>query len=271
MIQTLRDQYQEDGVVLLEGALDPEALALCRAAFEWSLANPGPAASPLLPGTAGRSYQDLLNVEARSSAAYEAVLRSTAVGQLVADLWGETDVWFMYEQVFVKDGGGVGRTPWHQDSSYLPVEGDHLAVVWITFDPVQQAEALEFVRGSHRGTLYNTSRFDAEDETLPIAEGLPRLPGIEADRSAWDIVSWAVEPGDLLVFHPRMLHGGAPTHEGSRRRTLSMRFFGPDAVYARRPGGGVGPATGLADLTDGEPFRDPSFPKVPVATVAGER
>lgn len=263
MTPSLRNDYREHGVIHVPQVLDEDALARCRAAFDWSLANPGPGAAPLLPGTEGRSYQDLGNHAARTSEPYQAVLRHTPIPALVAGLWGEDDIWFMYEQVFVKDGGELKRTPWHQDSSYLPVDGDHLAVVWITFDAVSRDDALEFVRGSHRGTLYATSRFDPNDETLPIFEGLPRLPNIEAERHRWDIVGWDCEPGDLLIFHPKMLHGGAPTHPGSRRRTLSLRFFGPDATMARRPGAGAGSlAPGLDQLADGEPFRSPGFPKI---------
>ena len=98
------------------------------------------------------------------------------------------------------------------------------------------------------------------------------MPDIQADRSRWDIVSWAVTPGDLVVFHPAMLHGGAATHPGGRRRTLSLRFFGPDATYITRPGGGVAPMVeGLHDqLADGQPFRHPAFPKLEVrATTSG--
>lgn len=93
-------------------------------------------------------------------------------------------------------------------------------------------------------------------------EGLPRLPDIEADRSAWDIVSWAVRPGDVIVFHLQVLHGGGATHDGRRRRTLSLRYFGRDATYATRPGGGIAPKVpGLAERrSPGDPFRDPAFP-----------
>ena len=158
------------------------------------------------------------------------------MAELITGLWDDPAIWFMYEQVFLKEGGENRRTPWHQDAPYLSVEGDHLAVVWISFDHVTKADSLEFVRGSHRATLFNTSAFDPNDETVPIYEGLPRLPDIEADRSRFDIVSWAVEPGDVLVFHPAMLHGGAPTHPGGRRRTLTLRFFGRDAVYVDAAG-----------------------------------
>jgi ectoine hydroxylase-related dioxygenase (phytanoyl-CoA dioxygenase family) len=245
-------------------------------AFDWSIAHPGPAASSLFAGAddaqSGRFYQDLCNPDAPDHPLYARLLRRSPLGQIIADLWGEDDVWFMYEQVFLKEGGESRRTPWHQDAPYLSVEGRHLAVVWITFDPVPAEDSLEFVRASHRNTLYNTSAFNPDDETIPIYEGLPRLPDIQGDRPHWDILSWAVTPGDLIVFHPAMLHGGAATHPGGRRRTLSLRFFGPDATYVTRPGGGVAPMVeGLHDqLAHGEPFRHPAFPKVEVrATASG--
>lgn len=257
-----RRAFQRDGVTVVRAALDGDDLALARAAFDWSIANPGPAASLLFAGTDGAFSQDLGNPAARTSAAYDNVLRGTPIARLVSELWDDPQIWFMYEQVFLKEGGETRRTPWHQDASYLNVDGDHLAVVWITFEPVAREDSLEFVRGSHRGPLYNTSAFDPVDETIPIHDGLPRLPDIEADRASFDIVSWSVDPGDVVVFHPAMLHGGAPTHPGQRRSTLSLRFFGRDAVYAARLGGRVGPrAPGLHDqLTPGDPFRHEAFP-----------
>jgi ectoine hydroxylase-related dioxygenase (phytanoyl-CoA dioxygenase family) len=188
----------------------------------------------------------------------------------------------MYEQVFLKEGGESRRTPWHQDSSYLPIDGENIAVMWITFERVAKENALEFVRASHRGVLYNGSRFDPDDDTAPLYPGgeLPRLPNIEAERAKWDIVSWAVEPGDVLVFHPAMLHGGAPTHPGIRRRTLSLRFFGTETVYTPRSLiNGQSSAQRIREpsesdaarsvfvklpevLSPGDPFRHPDFPKL---------
>jgi ectoine hydroxylase-related dioxygenase (phytanoyl-CoA dioxygenase family) len=260
-LPALARRFADDGVVHVPAVLDAAAVDAARAAFEWSLANPGPGASRAFATVEGSFYQDLCNPAAPGSAPYRDVLHDTPVAALVAALWGSPEIWFMYEQVFLKDGGESRRTPWHQDSSYLSVDGDHLAVAWITFDPVPRADSLEFVRGSHRDTLYNTSAFDPDDETAPIFDGLPRLPDIEADRSSFDIVSHDVEPGDVVVFHPAILHGGAPTHPGGRRRTLSLRFFGRDAVYATRAGRAMGPAVaGLhRALRDGDPFRHDAF------------
>ena len=270
----LREKFRADGVVRIKNALDGESMRLAEAAYNWSLEHPGPGAAQFQnrTTTSGKFYQDLANPNAMD--AYRELLEKSPAGELVAKLWGTDNVWFFYEQVFLKEGGDTRRTPWHQDASYLPIEGDQLAVMWISFDAVPKENALEFVRGSHRGVLYDGSRFDAEDDTAPIyGDGkLPRLPDIEAARDKFDIVSWAVEPGDVLVFHTAMLHGGAATRPGARRRTLSLRFFGDHAVFAARPGYKVKvaddtePRNVFEDLNrrlrPGAPFRHPKFPRI---------
>lgn len=257
-----REELERDGVAYLPAALHAADLARCRAAYEWSLANPSPQASSDR-GDSGVFRQDLCNENA--SAAYAPLLAEVNVGEIAASLWGAGDVWFMYEQVFLKEGSSSRRTPWHQDASYLAVDGDHLVVFWISFEAVAREDSLEFVRGSHRGVLYDGSLFDPRDDTAPLygTGELPRLPAIEADRDAWDIVSWATEPGDIVAFHHRTLHGGAPTRGGKRRRTLSLRFFGPDAVYRKRPGPAGPVVKGLhRSLEEGAPFRHPAFQKM---------
>ena len=273
---TLQKKFSIDGAVHLKGALDSHSMNLALEAFDWSLANPSSAGGKVAQKTDGLFYQDLANP--RAFPAYRRLLEESPAADIAAQIWDVPDVWFMYEQVFLKEGGESRRTPWHQDSSYLPVSGEQLLVMWITFEPMARESSLEFVRGSHRGTLFNASRFDPEDDTAPIfsEEILPRLPDIEANRSRYDIVSWPVTPGDVILFHPGMLHGGAPTHPGQRRRTLSLRFFGDDAIYKPHTNVvGDLPSTPSPDdpgesvfaklprsLKPGEPFRHPGFPKV---------
>jgi len=60
---------------------------------------------------------------------------------------------------------------------------------------------------------------------------MPRLPDIQADRTAWDILSWEVTRGDLIFFHLGTLHGGGGTTPGLERRSLTLRFFGADARW----------------------------------------
>lgn len=231
-----RASFHNDGAVHLPGVLTAQTLRRAQDVYQWSLDNPGPGAAELPSNGDGSFYQDLANPAALEH--YRPLVCDSEIGDLIAGLWGAPDVWFMYEQVFSKTGGKTRRTPWHQDSPYLPVRGEQLAVMWMSFEPVPLEQALEFVRGSHHGLLYDGSRFDPQDDTAPLyGDGsLPRLPDIEAERDRWSIAAWGTVPGDVIVFHPAMLHGGAPTSAATSRHTLSLRFFGADAVVATRPG-----------------------------------
>ena len=254
-----RRAFQTDGVTLLPGFLEQDEVAAALKLFEWSMDNPGPAAGDLLPGRGG-AKQDLVNPAA--PAVYEDFLRAAPFSKACKALWDAQNCWFMYEQVFRKDGAdGVGRTPWHQDLPYLAIAGDDIAVFWISFEAVPASRSLEFIRGSHKGTLYNGSAFDPDDETKPLypSADLPRIPPYEAERERHDIVSFGVEPGDVVVFHPAIMHGGAPTPAGSVRRTLSLRFFGDDTVFAKRPYGGGVIVPAMKSLSPGDPFRHESF------------
>lgn len=191
-METKVDEYREAGVIHLPGAVDAGTLARLREIYEATLDTPSPSSLSFYAETGTTFTQDMGNT-ARWEQWAEAV-RASCIPDTLASLWGAENVWFYYEQVFLKEGGRTRRTPWHQDSSYLPVAGEQIANVWISFDPVSKTDGLEFVRGSHRGPMYSPSAFDAADDTIPIdpSSPLPRLPDIESARDQWDIVSWAV-------------------------------------------------------------------------------
>jgi ectoine hydroxylase-related dioxygenase (phytanoyl-CoA dioxygenase family) len=266
--------------VCLRGALDEREIAIVREAFDYRMSNARRSARRGVAADGSLNYSDLFKISTWAHPTFQRVFHETPLADIAVELTGSDEIWFFYEQVFVKQGGAVRRTPWHQDTSYLQAEGKHLVRFWITLDPLPEAYSLEFVRGSHRGTLYNGSAFDPADDTRPLYPDadMPRLPDIEANRDSWDIVSWAVEPGDVIAFHPRVLHGGAPTQPGDLRRTLSLMYFGGDATFVERPvnpmfearqranGGSVRVRKGrssprlYANLRPGDPFRDPVFP-----------
>lgn len=271
----LRVAFQAQGAVHVRGALDPAGLEHAEAAYRWSLENPGPHSGEVLPGVAGSFYQDHANPAAFP--AYRPLIMQTPLARLVAEVLGSTNLWLMYEQVWLKEGAARRRTPWHQDLGYVPIAGEHLAVVWLNLDAVSNTDSLELVGGSHRGPLYNPTAFDAKDASAAMFAHhvWPPLPDIESDRSLWKILSWAIEPGDIVIFHPGTLHGGAATRDGIRRRTISLRFFGDEAYCAARPEMGIAPTDRLRhDRGDGDPmtamayaepgtlFRHPGFHRV---------
>lgn len=142
----------------------------------------------------------------------------------------------------------------------------HWANFWISYEALPERNCISIVRGSHRGKLYNgTAYTDPNDPTKPLHpdSDLPRLPDIDSelarDPKSWDVVSWETTPGDVIVFHPFALHGGAPVDAATPdRHTIVLRFFGDDAVYSSLPN------TDWAMLDhqiDGSPFRG-KFPQL---------
>ncbi len=253
----ISSDFARHGVVYLPQVLNARWLREAEAAYNWSLANPSANASNYNKEENSRFYVDTGNPQALTG--YAAFLKNSPVADLVATAWASSRVDFAFEQVFYKEGGAVRsqRTGWHQDSSYLSCDGKQLAVMWITFETVPRELALEFVRGSHRGPLYEQR--GVQNPTRP------EVPRIEAAREQFDIAGWSITPGDVLLFHPAVLHGGGGTEAGRRRRTLSLRFVGEDATFIRRPAGGDTPPAFLQmneTKRDGEPLRHPSFLKL---------
>ena len=224
------ETLENDGVVHLAGALAPDALAKMEEAIDYSFAHPSPTAKTFYPDEPARFLVD-------NGRNHAGVVRETGLDTMVSALWGVDRHWYLGEQLFLKDGGHSRRTPWHQDTSYLRMMGSQLVACWITLDPLPKRHCLEFVRGSHKGVLYNGSAFANEDDTAPLykhSTTMPRLPDIQANRGDFDILSWDLTPGDIVVFHLGMLHGGGGTEPGLRRRTVSMRFLGPNVQFDGR-------------------------------------
>lgn len=235
-LESAREAFQRDGVVKLEQLLDEPLLRRCRESFAWSLDHPGPLAHFTYKGTEQQHHVDNFNPAAVPM--YHDLVSAPPFGETLAAIFGSNHVWYFAEEIFFREGGKAGRSPWHQDTSYMPIGGKQWANLWISFEALPRKNALEVVRGSHLGPRYDGSDFkDPSNPASPLHGGdWQPLPDIERDRAvdpdSWDVVSFAMEPGDVLVLHPHCLHGGAPVDAATpMRRTLVLRFFGDDAIF----------------------------------------
>ena len=96
--------------------------------------------------------------------------------------------------------------------------------------------ALEFIRGSHHwNAWYQPPRGDelgrVKSNPAP-SPGFISLPDFEQERDAHEILSWDLEPGDIIAFHALSVHGGTANTSGDRtRRAYTPRYAGADAYY----------------------------------------
>jgi hypothetical protein len=265
----------EDGVVMVKGLLEPELLRRVQACFDWSIVNPGPLA---IDASTDAGIYRIDNYNPDALEFYRDTIVDLPFCGLLADAWGSNNVWYYAEELFWRKGVAE-RTFWHQDTSYSPWGGSHWVNCWMPLNGVPEDYSLEVVRGSHQGTQYDGTAFDHDDPTKPFfgdRANLPRMPDIAADikkdPAAWDIVSYAMDPGDVLILHPRSLHGGGLTDgHYSERQTLTLRFFGDDAFYSDHIPGGDGLYTvdqrkksgdDVRRLQHGDPYRSSKFLQV---------
>ncbi|MGA8705490.1 MAG: phytanoyl-CoA dioxygenase family protein [Steroidobacteraceae bacterium] len=256
----LAGAFQRDGAVCLRGRLDAGQIALLRAGIDYNLAHlstrakiASDAADP------GRFIEDFCTWQQNQS--YRRFIRQSGLAETAAQLMDSRTVRLYHDHMLTKEPGTRQKTPWHQDQPYYNIEGRQNVSMWIPVDPVSRESTLEFVGGSHRGPwLMPRSFLDKQAQWFP--EGtLKDLPDIEADRAAFPILGWALEPGDIVCFQMLTLHAAGGVGGSRRRRVFSLRFLGDDIRHAPRPWRTSPEFPGLVEeLPAGAPMAHALFP-----------
>jgi len=191
-------------------------------------------------------------------------------------------------------------TPFHQDQPYWSVRGFDVATIWVPLDPIPKQLGVQYIAGSHAwgkefiprhfatGQEYNltedTTSSGGERATYastdgssrkrvaPQAQAMASLPSLDDLRSSkYEKLSWDMEPGDVLVFYGKVIHGQDPSSStqtapplGQFRR-LALRFTGDDARYCVRSGEAkdvIPSKFHPCGLKDGDRMRCDRFPRV---------
>jgi len=184
------------------------------------------------------------------------------VPAIAAALMATPQVRLYHDHVLVKEGRTQQRTPWHQDQPYYNVDGRGVSA-WIPVDPVPAAGCLELVATSHRGPWLMPRTFLRGEARWFPAGSLAELPDIDADRGAFDIRRFDLEPGDAIFFDFLTVHGAPGFPYPGRRRVLSLRYLSAGARHAPRRWTTSPPFDGLdAELPAGVAMDHPLFPVV---------
>lgn len=257
---SLVEAYARDGVVCLRGVLRPAEVDRLRAGIDANLAAPSPRAKVASrPDDPGLFIEDFCTWQ--DNPAYRDVIEQSALAAVAARLTGSSVIRLYHDHMLTKEAGTRQRTPWHQDQPYYNVEGSQNVSFWIPVDPVSRPATLEFVAGSHKGPWLMPRTFMTHEAKWFPEGSLADLPDIEADRSAFDILGWPLEPGDAVAFNMLTLHASAGVEPGRRRRVFSVRMLGDDMRHAPRRWKTSPDFPGLAEqLPAGAPMDHPLFP-----------
>ena len=257
------DAYERDGAVCVRGVVPPDQVDFLRDEIEAAVTRKG--AGYKNHTARNNSGSGRFVHTFRMSLASEALCGYASTSGLVevaAALMRSEKVNLFFDQSFVKEPNTPDRTPWHNDLPFWPIRGRQVITTWVALDAVTRTSgAVEFVAGSHLWDRWFQPRsFSGKNEHGNNPEFEP-VPDIEADRGMYDILSWDLEPGDIVAFNAMTLHGSPGNATSDRRRRgYSVRYTGDDVVYAPWPG----MTTPLVkdDLVPGEPIDSVHYPVV---------
>jgi ectoine hydroxylase-related dioxygenase (phytanoyl-CoA dioxygenase family) len=234
--KTNMDEYEQLGVTKVSKVISQEWINLLREGCDLAQDEAGPYAEYLnKPTDEGIFFTDL--ELARRLPLFAAFSLYSPVAAIAGTLMGSHTVRYLYDQLFVKEKGVSTATPWHQDGGYWRVKGEQLGSVFVPLDTVDSENGLQFVARSQKWSLYNPQHF--ADGTQYRGTSLPTMPDIHQlnEDSEVELLNFGLEPGDVLVFSAKTVHGGP----GNWGRALSTRWVGEDGRFWDRPGEGAVP------------------------------
>ncbi|MFD0900824.1 phytanoyl-CoA dioxygenase family protein [Actinomadura sediminis] len=117
---------------------------------------------------------------------------------------------------------------WHQDGSFWPLEPMRVVTLWLAVDrSTPENGCLRVIPGSHRGGLHEVrEREDAE-----------AVFGVESAREVdeSEAVDLVLEPGDVEVHHPNIMHGSNANNSPYRRCGLTIRYIPTSTKITAEP------------------------------------
>lgn len=256
-------RYQHDGAICLRQVFDKQTLAALSEGISTCVREPSRYSEALSIDGKTHFFNDYCNWQHIDE--FKAFIFDSPAKHIVKALMQSKRLNFYHEHVLIKEPGNQCKTPWHHDQPYYPVDGDQICSIWLPIDPVPFASSLQFVKGSHRwGKLFMPRKFATSKNYEVQKQGrlsYESVPDIDRIIAKQDILSWAILPGDCVIFHGKTLHaaqGNSQTQ--TSRRVFSTRWLGDDTRFCLRPWQISPPITG--NLTAGDAFHSELFPEM---------
>jgi ectoine hydroxylase-related dioxygenase (phytanoyl-CoA dioxygenase family) len=227
--------WNDDGLLIIEGAIDDERIDAYRRCWEhenraegFDIDHGSPAVlHAVRPGgwpdcTPYMRHPEILDLVAPLAGPLASLIGEPAGLHLNLTGWVTTE------------------RDWHQDS-YLnePEVGDHYAAIWVALDDIDPASGpFQYVPGSHRWPQVTRERIapyvDLADPQWPKHSEAILSPLFDAEiaRRGAEVVTHLPRRGDVLIWHGRLLHRGSKAQvPGAYRPAFIAHFSG----IAHRP------------------------------------
>ena len=254
-----RREYARHGVTCLRGLFDPAQVA--------GLAEASKAVvdRPLEHGGAGymQGPMTAVNFLYRRPSVFRAFVLESPAGEIIGRVIGSRTIRMYHDYVFSKQPGCEKVVPWHTDGGGYALSGQMMPNLWVSLTSANETNGrLEFIGGFHREFVARRwserrKSSDSIEQVLPDFEN-PEDP----IAKAYPRLSWNLEPGDAVLFHPYAPHHSKANASGTTRTGYALRVVGDDVVWCLTKSRWLQiPGIDYESVTDGAPIsEDDAFP-----------
>ena len=172
---------------------------------------------------AEKGWPDALSGPGRNNAHYvlpilDKLTHNNAILNAVESLIG-SNILVCGTTLFIKEPENEGFISWHQDARYIGLEPHNWVTAWLALSPATtQNGCMRMMPGSHKGELL------AHEDTYGKNNLLTRgqtVPNVDESRT----VPVELQPGQLSLHHPRVVHGSGPNLSQSRRVGFAIQSY----------------------------------------------
>ena len=238
-----KERFEEQGYLVVEGLLDADELATCRAEIDrlHQLAAQLEAAEDASSGNFQREpfakdksqngdlpvLRKIENTRAHSQVFCDLAAHAKLV-EILQALLGE-DLLLFRSTLMLKPAFHGSSHGLHQDSAYWPMDPPALVTVSIALDDADQSNGcFKVIPGSHKWGLQDWGHI-----ARPQAAQLTERQDIDLAAQ----IDVPLKAGSALFFHSLMVHGSGPNTSSKSRNTALYAYFSPDVRYLPGPKG----------------------------------
>ncbi len=217
----LVERFRTDGHVLVEALATRDEIESFRPLIEHAALDTAWDKRPLEErDTYGKAFLQSFNLWRVDERIARFVL-SARFARVAAGLLGVERVRLYHDQALFKEPGG-GRTPWHQDQCYWPMDTDRTITMWMPLvDVPVEIGSMTFVTGSHEmGDLRGSAISDASDA---------EFAALISDRALPTHSYGVLSAGDATFHAGWTIHSAGPNPTDTMRPVMTVIYVADGA------------------------------------------
>jgi phytanoyl-CoA dioxygenase PhyH len=200
------DRYERDGFTTFRNVLDPDLMAEAAGHVQW-LQEKHPDVRP----------ENLGHIYLRNDPFWVRLISDPRLVD-IASIFIGNDVALFASHYISKPPFSGRPVLWHQDGAYWPLEPMEVVTLWLAVDPATTENGcMRVIPGSHKEGLHSLRDNHEVDNVLGSQSD------VEVDEST--AVDLVLEPGDVEVHHPNIMHGSNANTSPQRRCGLTIRYI----------------------------------------------